>query len=137
MRCTIMAGKEVYLKTLHISVGVRYWEDGKVNGIEDIEGNLIPLKNSDSWEPVIEIDNGKIIDWTIGTIASIHYKVCDDGTYLIKDQEGDTIFEYCGYVPICMSPKENGYGDYIIMDIDENGIIKDWKFNINDFPTED
>ena len=25
-----------------------------------------------------------------------------------------------------MSPKEEGYGDYIIMDVDDNGMIKNW-----------
>lgn len=26
-----------------------------------------------------------------------------------------------------MCPKENGYGDYIIMNIDENGFIQGWE----------
>ena len=40
-------------------------------------------------------------------------------------------------MPSTLSPKEPGYGDYIIMDIDENGIIQDWDFNIDDFIIKD
>jgi len=29
--------------------------------------------------------------------------------------------------------KERGYGDYIIMDVDENGKIQNWKAKISDF----
>lgn len=37
-----------------------------------------------------------------------------------------------------MSPKENGYGDYIIMDVDENGVIEYWnKIDIVDFFEEE
>jgi hypothetical protein len=32
-----------------------------------------------------------------------------------------------------MRPKENGYGDYIVMDIDENGQIQKWTSNLKDF----
>ena len=30
-------------------------------------------------------------------------------------------------------PEGRGYGDYIIMNIDENGKIANWKFNPEDF----
>jgi hypothetical protein len=32
-----------------------------------------------------------------------------------------------------MCPKENGYGDYVIMDIDKDGKILNWKPNLEDF----
>lgn len=38
----------------------------------------------------------------------------------------NVIKSYDGYVPEVMCPKDNGYGDYIIMDIDENGFIQGW-----------
>ena len=38
----------------------------------------------------------------------------------------DVIESYDGYVPKVMCPVDEGYGDYIIMDIDENGFIQDW-----------
>ena len=36
------------------------------------------------------------------------------------------IKDYEGYAPEFMCPKDRGYGDYIIMDIDENDYIQDW-----------
>lgn len=41
-----------------------------------------------------------------------------------------------GYVPDTLCPAESGHGDYIIMNIDENGQIEDWEFNVEDFVQE-
>jgi hypothetical protein len=125
--------KEVHIKTLHVEAGVRYWEDATVNGVEDEQGDLIPCRDGDYWKPIIDVDSGQIINWTKGVIADIHYKVCDDGQYTLKDADGNIIVIEEGYVPNCMCPKENGYGDYIIIHIDENGFIVDWKADFSDF----
>jgi hypothetical protein len=137
MKTTIKVEKEVELKTLHVAAGVRYWEDSEVNGVTDDDGELMPCRTGETWLPIIDIDSGKIINWKQGVKASIHYKVCDNGHYELKDEEGNTCLEIDGYVPSCMSPKESGYGDYIIMDIDENGQIADWEFDINDFHADE
>ena len=121
---------------LHVDVSVRYWEDAVVNGIEDEKGDLIPCRHGDSWKPIIDVDSGRVINWQIGVDADIHYKVCDAGTYQLTDGFGGECIKD-GYVPDIMSPKENGCGDYIIMNIDSRGIIEDWKPNlINDFISE-
>ena len=62
-----------------------------------------------------------------GFTAQVHYKVCDDGVYTVTDKDGNTIVEHEGYVPSIMCPAKNGYVDYIIMNIDENGFIQGWK----------
>lgn len=127
MKVKIKIEKEVIATLLKVEAGARYWEDSKVNGIEDTEGSLIPFREGDYWCPVIEIDTGKIIDWPEGTTASIHYKCCDNGTYTIQDNNHDALYILSGdYVPPVMCPKEAGYGDYIIMDIGADGFIKDW-----------
>lgn len=61
-----------------------------------------------------------------GFTADVHYKVCDDFQCDILDKDMDVIESYDGYVPKVMCPVDEGYGDYIIMDIDENGFIQDW-----------
>lgn len=128
---------EVEAKTLHVDAGVRYWEDATVNEIEDEEGTLIPCKEGDAWKPIIDIDSGQVINWTQGTVADIHYKVCDDGRYYLKDEDGNTLMDKDGYVPDIMCPFGEGYGDYIIMHIDENGFIEDWnKSLMNDWKKE-
>lgn len=137
MKATIKIEKEVEIKTLHVHAGVRYWEDATVNGIEDTEGDKIPCRVDDDWCPVIDIDTGIIKNWVKGVTAEIHYKVCDAGVYELMDAEGEVIATEEGYVPKIMCPEENGFGDYIIMSIDENGQIAKWKPNIDDFFEED
>lgn len=124
MKTKVKVWKEIEVVTLEISAGARYWEDSEVNGVQDDNGDLIPFRNGDYWEPKIDLETGTIIDWPKGTTAKIHYKVCDDGTYYLKDKDGITQLMKEGYVPNDLIPGE--YGDYIIMDIDENGKILNW-----------
>lgn len=125
--------KEIDVKYLQVQAGVRYWEDAEVNQEEDEEGTLIPFRVGDYWEPVINLDLGKIEDWPSGTTANIHYKVCDDGVYTILDSDKNKIKSIEGYVPNIMCPSENGFGDYIIMKIDSEGNIEDFKCRIDEF----
>ena len=121
---------------LKVDAGVRYWEDSKIDGTDAPEdGAGVPCKHGDRWQPFIDINCGKIINWMTGVIASIHFKICDDGCYYLVDANNNIIAEIVDdYVPRILCPKENGYGDYIIMDIDENGFIKDFdKTNIDGF----
>jgi len=138
MKLKIKKEVEVEIKTLHVRAGVRYWEDATVDGIEDNDGKLIPCRviDEEDWLPVIEIETGKIINWKQGVTADIHYKVCDDGDYYLLDENDDEVVHLNGYVPKTLCPEENGYGDYIIMKVDAEGQINNWKFNLSDF-TED
>lgn len=113
---------------LYVEAKPRYWEDATVNGIDDENGDLIPCSNGFIWSPVIDIEKGIIENWQIGTEAKVHYKICDDGCYYIRDANGRVVMSIENdYVPKCLCPKENGYGDYIIMNIDANGFIEGWK----------
>ena len=135
MKVKIKVLQEVELKTLLVKANVRYWEDSEINGESDTEnGDNMPCKIGDLWCPEIEIETGIIFNWVKGNTANIHYKVADELGYELKDEKGDVVLSADdGYVPKTLYPKENGYGDYIIMDIDEKGFIKDWKFNFSDF----
>lgn len=126
MKTKIKVEKEVNIKTIVVNAGVRYWEDSEVNGVEDEHGDLIPCRIDDRWKPIINIETGIITNWKKGVVANIHYRVCDDGSYFLKDDKGKTVFKKDGYVPSFMCPKENGFGDYIIMDVDADGKISDW-----------
>lgn len=137
MKIEITQKIEVEIKTLQVDAGVRYWNDSYVNGINDSEGKLIPFRNGDRWQPEIELETGKIINWPIGTSAEIHYKVVDNGQYFLKDEANRAVASILdNYVPQILSPGDNGYGDYIIMDIDENGIIQNWNPTFNEFLEE-
>lgn len=141
MKAILQIEKEIEIKTLRVEAGVRYYEDATVNGVTDTDGKLIPCKKGELWCPLIDIDTGIITNWKQGTKAEIHYKVCDAGNYFLLDVDGETVLSIeDGYVPSILYPKEEGYGDYIIMDVDENGKISDWKINrelIDEFIEQD
>lgn len=114
---------------LQVSAEVRYWEDAAINGAEDEAGTLIPFRNGDLWEPVIDLVAGRIVDWPEGVVADIHYKVCDQGEYWLLDADKKRIAKWSDdYVPnALLCPEVEGYGDYIIMAVDGSGAIRGWK----------
>lgn len=127
--------KEV--KYLKAECGVRYWEDGEVNGAEDADGEMIPFRVKDAWCPVIDLTSGVIEDWPEGTTADVHYKVCDDGKYQLLDAEKNVVREIEGYVPKIMAPGGNGYGDYVVMTIGPDGKIVGWRVDLEGFEEDD
>lgn len=130
MLVTVKIEKEMDAKYLWLNAGVRYWEDATINGVDDINGNLTPCRKGDMWSPHIDIEKGKILNWTEGVEAEIHFKVCDQCSFTITDEENEIVFnQKDDYVPTILCPKERGYGDYIIMDIDADGWIKQWNKN--------
>ena len=129
--------KEFDVRYLKVSADVRYWEDSSVNGVDDEAGDLMPCRVGDSWSPLIDIETGYIVNWTSGNEAKIHYKICDAGEYSLLDVEMVQIASIEGYVIDMMCPKGSGYGDYIIMDINKDGLIDNWRVDFNDFTNED
>lgn len=136
------------VKYIQIDTFVRYWEDAEVNGKDDIsfydtKGEGIPAmpcavkikdkptdnihSNHYKWMPLIDVETGKIINWAEGTTARVHYKVCDEGIYRLLDADKNIIIEVESYVPSFLGED----GDYIIMNIDEHGVIKNFVFNNN------
>ena len=147
--------KDIDCKRILVDCSPRYWEDCKVNGMDDISfieskgvgtpgipcAEQIKEKPTDCiyadhwrWRPIIDVETGLITNWRTGVNANIHYKVCDEFSCIFQDDKGLVIYQYDGYVPPFMYPKSNGYGDYIIMDINENGYIQDWnKYKVKEF----
>ena len=48
MKIILKIEKEFDVKYLKAKVGVRYWEDSRVDGVEDEDGDLIPCREGDS-----------------------------------------------------------------------------------------
>lgn len=139
MKVKIKKSVEIEVKTLVVKAQVRYWEDSEINGESDTEkGDNVPCKIGNIWNPEIDIETGVILNWEKGKTADIHYKICDCCGFELKDEKGNVVHsEEDGYVPETLSPKERGYGDYIIMDVDSEGKINNWKFDIDDFIDND
>lgn len=132
MKAIVTIEKEVDVKTVLVKAHVQYWEDATINGVDDEEGNLTPCRKGELWCPEIDIDTGIIINWTKGVKAEIHFKVCDGGSYYVKDVEGNVVLSIENdYVPNSLIP--GSYGDYIVMTIDENGKIAEWRPSLDDF----
>lgn len=116
-------------KFIEVDAGVRYWEDAMVNGVEDDDGSRIPFRVGDRWCPVIELETGRVVNWPAGMVADIHYKVCDDGDYWLRDDERREVGKWTGdYVPdafLCHGAR--GFGDYIIFTVGADGIVAGWE----------
>ena len=114
---------------IEVSAEVRYWEDARVDGIEDKGGTFIPFRSGNLWKPRIRLSDGLVEGWPEETTASIHYKVCDAGEYWPLDDERKRVAKWAGfYVPddfLC--PGDNGYGDYIILKVGADGQIEKWR----------
>lgn len=133
MKIIKIVEEEVNIKYLKCHVYPRYLEDAYVDFNQDEPDEpMMPCITKDengiySWNPMIDVDNGKIINWNCGVSASMNYKVCDEGDYELFDENFKIIDGiYSVYVPNVMCPNSNGFGDYIDMTIDSNGFIKNW-----------
>ena len=140
---TVTTKTKVAVEYLRARCGVRYWEDATVNGETDEDGSRIPCRegtaadNDDrgggDWCPTICLATGKIEGWPDGATADIHYKVCDDGDYALLDADRNVVKAIDGYVPSIMCPGGTGYGDYVIMTVNADGIIEDWRVDLSAF----
>lgn len=115
-----------------------YPEDAEVNGVREHE----PLENENPddvkykmpgickekvswgtewhWNVKVDIPTGKILNWPQGTTAKTWYKTsdCCGLKYLGKF--------YSDYVPEFLEIYDSDCGDYIYIEILEDGTIKDW-----------
>jgi hypothetical protein len=121
----------VTVATVRVEAHANGWS-ATVNGVrvssENQEGDsAIPFMKNEMWRIDIDADSGIIRDWPKGTTASVKLKVVDSGRYYLLDAKGTILASRENeYVPRTLCPKENGYGDYIILDIDGDGKIDGW-----------
>ena len=124
--------KEVeYLQSI---LKIRDWSVSTVNGKKDKQKQMPCREQSDYWKPLIELKTGQILNWEKGVTASTRYKVSDSGVYRLLDKDKNVVAEREGYVPRLLAPEDKSFaGDYVMMNIDENGFIKNWKPVLNQF----
>lgn len=117
--------KAVNVTHVRVSLPVRYGE-------EDIP-NDAPMRSGDTWNAVIDIDTGQILDYPKGGALDLSMKVCDSGLYALLCPDGETLAEIQDYVPHCVIPGE--YGDYVELNVDSEGVIQNWTSNpdVSDF----
>ena len=87
-------------------------------------------KERTDWCPVIDVNEGKILDWTPGFILNTGFKVCDQGIYIYSnyDESQQIVSCDCGlyYVPKWLDDCDDGYGDYLYITVNGDGTIQKW-----------
>lgn len=116
MKVKVPIIQEVEIGRVRIIVPVHYDDEQMPNEF--------PFRNGNSWNILVEIDTGKIINWPKGKDADVHLKVCDSGVYELLDINQFPLAKIDdGYVPHGVVP--GSYGDYVEMTI-VDGIITNW-----------
>ena len=152
MKITRTIKTEQDIKYLKATMGVRYWVDcdySEDNGktwnlnFEDTDEESerimkltpcvvrkdIGYRESNYWEIIIDLDEGKVLNWKDGFCLYTSYKVCDDGEYVFLDKDMNEVVnitkEYKQYsVPDFLSIEDSGYGDYVNININGDGSIQ-------------
>jgi len=85
----------------------------------EIESIIIPI--------TIDLSTHKVIDWKneYGS-KSIFEKVVDTGIYILLDENKQEIYRIEGYVPNEFLPEKDGYGDYLTLNIAQDGTVTNW-----------
>ena len=148
MNITLYRPVEMNIKYLVATMGIPYYLDCEYstdNGktwIDNYDGSeentetvksLLPgtftRNNELYWQIVIDIDNGKVLDWPKDLCIRTGFKICDEGEYVFTDENDKEIvnitkeYDQC-YVPDFLSLEDNGYGDYVYININGNGSIE-------------
>lgn len=125
------------IEYVRVRAGVLYWEDTNVNGESDDDDNprmplIQEINGEKNWVFDIDIKTGKIKDWPKGTTAETQYKTCDDNTISFIGHNGKVLREVDCYVPEFLAIEDSCYGDYIFININEDGKINNFRFNEDD-----
>ena len=130
--------EEVDVKTIRIEIPYC-----SIDVEEDWDDDL-PLynKRKETWVADVDIETGIIKKWKQGCSGRIFDKVRDGGTYHLLDENDNIVATIDDdYVPNDAIPPDDGFGDYIDLEIDENGKITNWydkdEINLNKFLNND
>lgn len=117
---------------IEVDADVRYWEDARVNGIVDSDGELIfgrdRSEKGNVWKIRINLAEGRIESWPADMSAEIHYKVCDAGLYWLTDADGLRLARWKGhYVPSAfLTHGKSVNSDYIVFTVTPSGLIEQY-----------
>ena len=153
MEVQILKPRTIDLKYLKAKMYVRYWVDcrysldGGETWIDDIEDNEendgkvfydLPCTFSE-WDKkgkehrylqlIINLENGKVENWRNNVILETSFKVCDEGEYSFLDEKFNEVINITDeydqyYVPGFLSLEDEGFGDYVYIDIMKDGTVK-------------
>lgn len=124
-------------KYLHISIpyymedSLITFDDGVMTELECDEDFAIPMLDKENLRIniVIDLSEGRVVDWNNPDgYLRMQAKVRDGGTYTLLDDQMQPRWQIRGYVPSkLIPPYEEGYGDYITLEINADGTIANWR----------
>ena len=96
--------------------------------LEDFPINDFLLKDDkDTIKLTIDLKKKKLLGWENGQDKfDFFVKAVDEGTYIVRNSDGEVLYRREGYVPNGVVPPHDGYGDYIGFTINEDGSLPDW-----------
>ena len=119
---TIVQRVKVPVSYIYVNLPVRFDD-------EDMAYDA-PMRTGDTWSALIELETGTIVDWPKGKSLNFFMKVYDSGIYVLYDSKHVEVASLTGeYVPHGVIPGE--YGDYVHLNINEEGVITNWPKKIN------
>lgn len=121
-------------KSQYIHISIPYYEDDyKFWGELEVNDPFYSLITpTERWEITVDLTNHTVLEWKkeIG-ICQVFTKIRDEGVYTLLDKDKIPFCQLSGYVPNNMFPPTDGYGDYLELKINENGIITNWYDHCN------
>lgn len=120
MKITVPTTKEVEVVAIEFEVFIH--DDLDPSFPKEIK--LFHRREEKIWRDIIDLGTGQLREWPKNTPYDFYDKICDSGTYRLLDADNNFLKEIQDYVPNGIIPGE--YGDYMDLQIDENGIVKNW-----------
>ena len=105
------------------------FSDGVMDELETEEDFVIPNYDGENklMNFTIDLQEGRVVDWSRGEYIRLWGKVRDEGTYTLLDADRKPLWQITGYVPNkLVPPQESGWGDYIRLAIEADGRIEEW-----------
>jgi hypothetical protein len=100
IKLTTKVTQEYEAKFIRIDTYVRRWDAATINGVSDEKGDLTPFRKGNLWQPIIDIENGSVVNWPVGMVANFYFKVVDTGCYHLLDEHKNVLASINNYVPL-------------------------------------
>lgn len=81
----------------------------------------------------IDLETGKVKNWPEGVEHGFYDKIVDTGRWEILDEVGNVVVGKTDYVVSCLEIEDAGWGDYLEFIVGEDGFIRGWEFDQDDF----
>lgn len=118
MKIKVMKEIEVEIEKVVIEFSPRYLDE-KESAFHKSKDT--PMFDGKQVSIAFNPETGGIFGWPHNKPVSIYEKICDEGTYILLDEDDNEVAAIReNYVP---SVVPNEFGDYIVLEIDDGGTI--------------